>query len=835
MDALDRLTELIAEQNRIAEELEQAANEAAREDARIENGKLRQEIERLTAELKTVRDDLHSRAAENNNLKSQLFDHMFNERARLLDNSHSRLEAYFHDNKNSEADRLTQLERQLYAKCDEYMDYLKKNRLDAESHLFADLSALKTYAQQEIGRIQAQAADAEKNLYFHKNDELRRLHDEPLSVEDAARHDKQNNMESFLGLKIINKLGLILIIFGVIALGQFTIARVPNEAKSALIFLLGLLMLAGGEFMNRKGANVFSLGLSSGGAAILYLAVTLSFFYLKIINAPAALVICVLVTIAAFILSMRYSAETIAVFALIGGYLAVVFVKQGGGQTGLVYYQLIYFILLGMFSFIIAFRRKWRVAQHIGFFLQIFAAAIGLFMTLPHNQTNAAAAVIYISLMFLIYSLIPLISAYMTDTGLDAYDNTLMALNIALGSGMLFIALVTYDRTSWASPALFALCVWHLFLWWSANAYLNAEITCRTIFYITAMAFAVLIVPVQFGYEYTSLGWLFEGAGLLVCGIAMKRQALKYAGFIISCMCLTAFVVYDLVNLQRGGMAFFIRYLCITLCSVIVAASYYYTDLTGSVEYPPYKTAVLVNIWIFLVYTVESRIPALVPHYGAAPQFKFFVHMAACAVTFIWAYIIAKVKHIADAYSQNASMVMSILGILFLLSINTSPNRRVLAAIPAPMAVFAVAVSVIVNLMSAVIFIDMVQRLTIKKVLTIEWYPVCAASFILLLATQNIYVMMDLPLTSMILTVLFASAALAFILFGFAKRFLYIRLAGLGLSFAVTFKFFLIDLSFLTSVMRIISYFGLGAALLAISFVYQHFDRELTKEINPEK
>jgi len=117
--------------------------------------------------------------------------------------------------------------------------------------------------------------------------------------------------------------------------------------------------------------------------------------------------------------------------------------------------------------------------------------------------------------------------------------------------------------------------------------------------------------------------------------------------------------------------------------------------------------------------------------------------------------------------------------------------------------------------------------LTVRRKFSIEWYPVFIASFILLLMTQNLYVMMDLSVSSAVFTLLFAVAALCFVSFGFIKRFLYIRLVGLGISFAVVAKFIFVDLAFQGTITRIISVFGLGIALLIISFIYQYFDKEL--------
>jgi uncharacterized membrane protein len=54
-----------------------------------------------------------------------------------------------------------------------------------------------------------------------------------------------------------------------------------------------------------------------------------------------------------------------------------------------------------------------------------------------------------------------------------------------------------------------------------------------------------------------------------------------------------------------------------------------------------------------------------------------------------------------------------------------------------------------------------------------------------------------------------------------------IRRFGLGLSFMAVAKLFLFVLSFLSEGYRIISYFAFGFVLIAISFVYQYFNKRL--------
>jgi uncharacterized membrane protein len=88
-----------------------------------------------------------------------------------------------------------------------------------------------------------------------------------------------------------------------------------------------------------------------------------------------------------------------------------------------------------------------------------------------------------------------------------------------------------------------------------------------------------------------------------------------------------------------------------------------------------------------------------------------------------------------------------------------------------------------------------------------------------------------LEFTNFTISIIYILLAFAWIVFGFIKKYSFLRRSGLGLSFLAMAKLFLLDLAILTEGYRIISYFAFGIVLIAISFVYQYFSKRL-EEIN---
>jgi len=101
-----------------------------------------------------------------------------------------------------------------------------------------------------------------------------------------------------------------------------------------------------------------------------------------------------------------------------------------------------------------------------------------------------------------------------------------------------------------------------------------------------------------------------------------------------------------------------------------------------------------------------------------------------------------------------------------------------------------------------------------------------------IILTQNLIAQFNLSFSNAAISIIYVLTALAWIVFGFARRYSLIRKFGLGLAILSVIKLFLIDLARLTQGFQIISYFALGITLIAISFIYQYFNKRL--ELNAE-
>jgi uncharacterized membrane protein len=122
---------------------------------------------------------------------------------------------------------------------------------------------------------------------------------------------------------------------------------------------------------------------------------------------------------------------------------------------------------------------------------------------------------------------------------------------------------------------------------------------------------------------------------------------------------------------------------------------------------------------------------------------------------------------------------------------------------------------------------DLMKTIVKERLIGVEWYPLIVSGYFVVILTQNLITQYNLSFASAAISIIYVLTALLWIVLGFVRRYSFIRLFGLGLAILSVIKLFLIDLAALTQGYRILSYFALGVTLIAISFVYQYFNKRL--------
>lgn len=168
------------------------------------------------------------------------------------------------------------------------------------------------------------------------------------------------NWEDFVGVKLFAWIGALLAFLGVAFFVKYSFDNnlIRPPVRVALGALVGLAALGGGLKLNRERYRFLVQALCSAGILIFYGTLFAAHGLYHLIPQPAAFALMVLVTVAAFTLSVRLDAIAVAVLGLVGGFMTPPLLSTGVDHP------------LGLFTYValldaglvaVTARKKWSV------------------------------------------------------------------------------------------------------------------------------------------------------------------------------------------------------------------------------------------------------------------------------------------------------------------------------------------------------------------------------------------------------------------------------------------------------------------------------------------
>lgn len=433
------------------------------------------------------------------------------------------------------------------------------------------------------------------------------------------------NSENWVGVNLLNRLGALLIIIGAIATAAFD--GIPAMIRSIILFGFAFAVIGLGEFMNRKKATTASMGVTAAGVALVYVAVAAGHFFLGTLGMYPALIACIIATVIGIYLAIRYDAQVVACFALVGGYLPIFALDPVNDAltTGLA----VYFILLSSFLLSIALAKKWAIANFIGLTLAIGGTIYLGFLAAP------LIAFLYATFVFLVYTVLPILATYRTKQNFDPSDFVLIVINAFTSSILVFLIATRLDITHVHTflSVIFALVYFGLA--WLINRILRHQ-NMATIFVLKAFAFTVLFVPFTFDYQWFVVAWLLQAVVLMSFGILRKVKLAEITGLsVLGLAVLTFFAIFP-----YGQSQLTFNYTFLTVGLLVILGVYIKTNRQFSGAGQIFKWLTLVNLWIFTMYIFFE--------YVYPPIGNGFIFAIGVVVSLLFVVTYAKLKIIHD-------------------------------------------------------------------------------------------------------------------------------------------------------------------------------------------
>lgn len=347
-------------------------------------------------------------------------------------------------------------------------------------------------------------------------------------VRAAAPPKPRISLEERLGHNWLNKLGIVILVSGLVLLLGYQMRALGAAGKSALgLVLSGAILLAGFVLERRERYRILARAALGGGWALLYF-VTFGLFHvpaMQVLHSQTIDLVLMLAVAAGMVVhSLRYRSQVVTSLAFLLGFFTV-------SISHVTLFSLVASAILAAGLVAVAFRERWFVLQLCGLGAVYLNHFLWLQRVLPgggHAGQGFAEFLPSIALLLFYWLLFRLFYIFLVPK--NEGERVCSTLNVLLNSTGL-LALLKYQSThpEWAFRGLLALGIAELVLAFVARRrHHQAFVTLSCIASVLLLA----AVPFHFAGSSWSLGWLLEAELLFVAGLSLHETVFRRLGIL---------------------------------------------------------------------------------------------------------------------------------------------------------------------------------------------------------------------------------------------------------------------------------------------------------------
>ncbi len=179
--------------------------------------------------------------------------------------------------------------------------------------------------------------------------------------------------DSRSGVTVINRIGAVTVAIGIIFFFKYAVDEHLMGAGAGVILgvLFGAVLIAAGDWLNKREQFVFAQGISGCGLASLYISLYASFAFYQLIPEAAAFAALLAVCAVAVALSIRYKSSAIALLGFIGALITPILLRRPESAPWL---EFAYILLVNATGIFIAMRHRWPILAGVAGPLSVAAA-----------------------------------------------------------------------------------------------------------------------------------------------------------------------------------------------------------------------------------------------------------------------------------------------------------------------------------------------------------------------------------------------------------------------------------------------------------------------------
>lgn len=326
-----------------------------------------------------------------------------------------------------------------------------------------------------------------------------------------------------IGGTLLNRIGIVAFVFG---LGFFLKYSFDNNwigpaGRVAIGILAGMILLAAGEYGQRKEYKIFSQGLTGGGIASLYFSIFAAFSFYHLLGQTVAFGMMILITTTAVLLSVRYNSFATALLGIVGGFLTPFFLNTGKpNEVGL----FTYIALLNCGILALAAWKKWRIINLISFAFTFLISV--MWASSPDSVEPVWTNQIFYTIFFIIFAFIAVFYNVINRVQTENDDLILINANAAVYFGLSFFNLQRdYDGYMGLLP--FAMALFYFVLGYFAWMRNREDRFLVISLWGLSVVLLTITMPVQLEGKWITVAWAVEAAVLFWLGIFNKSYVVR--------------------------------------------------------------------------------------------------------------------------------------------------------------------------------------------------------------------------------------------------------------------------------------------------------------------
>jgi len=443
--------------------------------------------------------------------------------------------------------------------------------------------------------------------------------EEEMVMEEEVRK-RTSEKEILFGQKWLLIIGIVTIVFAVGFFLKYSFDKgwIGPAGRVALAYLLGIGILAAGNYFHKKKYKTFGLCIFGGGIAVLYFSTYAAFQIYHLISQELSFFLMILITMLTCLMAIIYDNRFLAILGLIGGFLTPILLSTGrANHLALLSYMTI--LNLGIFA--IAFFKRWHILTSLGF-VATYLLYTGWHLN-HYSRAHFWIAIIFLNIFYLIYIMMPFLYDFIREKAIKLRGFFILGLNSLFAFLYSFFMIKGKFSLEWASiisisyAFIFLLIAQFLYKQGVQHRY------AFSVFLAKAALFLVITIPLIFSRHWITIFWAAQAFILLLMGIKLNRQELKIGSYLLMTISVVKLFLFDLYmvflyDMDRliitKGYDYLLGERYLTLIFVMAILYFFSKKVIKEVkrqESTSPVSAILWGIWgslLFIIFTLEVSV-----------------------------------------------------------------------------------------------------------------------------------------------------------------------------------------------------------------------------------